>query len=80
MTKRLSGNAIPENASDFRLVGKKIYLAVRGMTEKNRFIRGLFAWAGFNSIGIEMESPPRFAGVLNASTGKVIDLALEGII
>jgi hypothetical protein len=80
LTNKLSGNAIPENASDFRLVGKKIYLAVRGMTEKNRFIRGLFAWAGFNSIGIEMESPPRFAGVLNASTGKVIDLALKGII
>ena len=76
---KLSGNAIPENASDFRLVDKKVYLAVKGMTEKNRFIRGLFAWAGFKSIGIPMERPPRFAGVSNASTGKVIDLALKGI-
>jgi dolichol-phosphate mannosyltransferase len=76
---KLSGNAIPENASDFRLVDKKVYLAVKGMTEKNRFIRGLFAWAGFNSIGVDMERPPRFAGVSNASTGKVIDLALKGI-
>ena len=76
---KLSGNAIPENASDFRLVDKKVYLAVKGMTEKNRFIRGLFAWAGFKSIGIPMERPPRYAGVSNASTGKVIDLALKGI-
>jgi dolichol-phosphate mannosyltransferase len=76
---KLSGNAIPENASDFRLVDKKVYLAVKGMTEKNRFIRGLFAWTGFKSIGIPMERPPRYAGVSNASTGKVIDLALKGI-
>lgn len=76
---KLSGNALPENASDFRLVDKKVYLAVKGMTEKNRFIRGLFAWAGFKSIGIPMERPPRFAGISNASTGKVIDLALKGI-
>jgi dolichol-phosphate mannosyltransferase len=76
---KLSGNAIPENASDFRLVDKKVYLAVKGMTEKNRFIRGLFAWAGFNSIGVPMERPPRFAGISNATTFKVIDLAIKGI-
>jgi polyisoprenyl-phosphate glycosyltransferase len=76
---KLSGNALPENASDFRLVDKKVYLAVKGMTEKNRFIRGLFAWSGFHSIGIPMERPPRFAGVSNAPTFKVIDLAIKGI-
>jgi dolichol-phosphate mannosyltransferase len=76
---KLSGNSLPENASDFRLVDRKVYEAVKRMTEKNRFIRGLFAWAGFKSIGLPMERPPRFAGVSNASTGKVIDLALKGI-
>jgi len=76
---KLSANSLPENASDFRLVDRKVYEAVKQMTEKNRFIRGLFAWAGFKSIGLPMERPPRFAGVSNASTGKVIDLALKGI-
>jgi dolichol-phosphate mannosyltransferase len=76
---KLSGNSLPENASDFRLVDRKVYEAVKQMTEKNRFIRGLFAWAGFKSIGLPMERPPRFAGISNASTGKVIDLALKGI-
>jgi dolichol-phosphate mannosyltransferase len=76
---KLSGDSLPENASDFRLVDRKVYEAVKQMTEKNRFIRGLFAWAGFKSIGLPMERPPRFAGVSNASTGKVIDLALKGI-
>jgi len=75
----LSDGAIPENASDFRLVDRKVYEAVRGMTERNRFVRGLFAWVGFKSIGVPMNRPPRFAGVSNASSMKVVELALKGI-
>ena len=76
---KLTDGRIPRNASDFRLVDRKVYLAVRGMTERNRFVRGLFAWAGFNSIGVPMERPPRFGGVSNAHTLKVLDLAFKGI-
>jgi glycosyltransferase involved in cell wall biosynthesis len=76
---KLTDGRIPRNASDFRLVDKKVYEAVRGMTERNRFVRGLFAWAGFRSIGIPMERPPRFGGVSNAHTFKVLDLAFKGI-
>jgi polyisoprenyl-phosphate glycosyltransferase len=76
---KLTDGRIPRNASDFRLVDKKVYEAVRGMTERNRFVRGLFAWAGFKSIGIPMERPPRFGGVSNAHTFKVLDLAFKGI-
>jgi glycosyltransferase involved in cell wall biosynthesis len=76
---KLTDGRIPRNASDFRLVDRKVYVAVRGMTERNRFVRGLFAWAGFNSIGIPMERPPRFGGVSNAHTFKVLDLAFKGI-
>jgi dolichol-phosphate mannosyltransferase len=76
---KLTDGQIPRNASDFRLVDKKVYLAVRGMTERNRFVRGLFAWAGFKSIGIPMARPPRFGGVSNAHTFKVLDLAFKGI-
>jgi glycosyltransferase involved in cell wall biosynthesis len=76
---KLTDGQIPRNASDFRLVDKKVYQAVRGMTERNRFVRGLFAWAGFKSIGIPMARPPRFGGVSNAHTFKVLDLAFKGI-
>jgi dolichol-phosphate mannosyltransferase len=76
---KLTDGRIPRNASDFRLVDRKVYVAVRGMTERNRFVRGLFAWAGFKSIGIPMERPPRFGGVSNAHTFKVLDLAFKGI-
>jgi glycosyltransferase involved in cell wall biosynthesis len=76
---QMTEGRIPRNASDFRLVDKKVYEVVRNMTERNRFIRGLFAWVGFKSIGIPMERPPRFGGVSNAHTLKVIDLAFKGI-
>ena len=79
LAENLTDGRIPRNASDFRLVDKKVYLAVRGMNERNRFVRGLFAWAGFNSIGIPMERPPRFGGVSNAHTFNVLDLAFKGI-
>jgi dolichol-phosphate mannosyltransferase len=49
------------------------------MDERNRFIRGLFAWVGFKSIGVEADRPPRFAGTSGAHSLKVVDLALKGI-
>lgn len=76
---KLTDGKIPRNASDFRLVDRVVYETVRDMKERNRFIRGLFAWVGFRSIGIPMERPPRFGGVSNAHTFKVIDLAFKGI-
>ena len=49
------------------------------MQERNRFVRGLFAWAGYKSIGIPHERPPRFGGESKAHSFKVLDLAFKGI-
>lgn len=76
---RLTGGRIPRNASDFRLVDRKVYNTINTIHERNRFVRGLFAWVGYKSIGIEFERPPRFAGESNAHTLKVLELALKGI-
>lgn len=75
----LTGNQIPRNVSDFRLLDKSAYIAIKSMKERNRFLRGLAAWVGFKSKGIPMERPPRFGGKSNADTFKVLDLALKGI-
>jgi glycosyltransferase involved in cell wall biosynthesis len=77
--KVLTDGRLPRNASDFRLVDKKVYLSVKTMSERNRFVRGLFAWAGFKSIGVPMVRDERFGGVSNAPTWKVVDLAVKGI-
>ena len=76
---KLTDDRIPRNASDFRLVDRKVYETVRRMDERNRFVRGLFAWVGFKSVGIEAERPPRFGGESKAYSLQVIDLAFKGI-
>jgi len=76
---RLTGDSIPQNASDFRLVDRKVYQVINTLDERNRFVRGLFAWVGFKSIGIEADRPPRFAGTSGARSFIVADLALKGI-
>jgi dolichol-phosphate mannosyltransferase len=76
---KLTDGRIPRNVSDFRLVDRRVYETVNTMEERNRFVRGLFAWVGFRSIGVEAERAPREAGVSGAHTFKVLDLALKGI-
>ncbi len=76
---KLTADRITKNASDFRLVDRKVYEAVRSMDERNRFVRGLFSWVGFKSIGLPMVRPPRFAGESKAYSFGVIDLAFKGI-
>lgn len=77
---RLTGNRIPSNASDYRLLDRKVYEVVRQMDERNRFVRGLVAWVGFQSVGVLAERPPRYAGKSNARTFVVLDLAIKGLL
>ena len=77
---KLTDDRITSNASDFRLVDRKVYEAVRTMDERNRFVRGLFSWVGFKSIGLPMVRAPRFAGESKAYSLKVLDLAGKGIL
>jgi glycosyltransferase involved in cell wall biosynthesis len=75
----LTDGKIPKNVSDFRLVDRSVYLSVRELKERNRFVRGLFSWIGYSSIGIPMVRAERFAGESKAHSLKVIDLAFKGI-
>jgi dolichol-phosphate mannosyltransferase len=76
---RLTEGTITRNASDFRLLDRGAYEAVRSLDERNRFIRGLASWVGFRSVGIPMVREPRFAGRSKAYTFRVLDLAMKGI-
>jgi dolichol-phosphate mannosyltransferase len=75
----MTDGRIPRNVSDFRLVDRKVYETVNIMEERNRFVRGLFAWVGFSAVGVEAERAPRTGGVSGAHTFGVIDLAFKGI-
>ena len=50
---------LPENAGDFRLIDRKVVEALKQLPERNRFMKGLFAWAGFRAVGVPYERPAR---------------------
>lgn len=77
--KFLTGNMIPENVSDFRLIDKKVLLTINSMEERNRFMRGMIAWTGFRSVGVEYERAQRFSGNSHAHFFKVLQLAARGV-
>jgi dolichol-phosphate mannosyltransferase len=76
---RLTDKAIPENASDFRLIDKKVYSIVNKMDERNKFLRGIIAWTGFKQIGIPFERPPRYAGESKANFFEALKVAMNGL-
>lgn len=75
----LTHEAIPKNASDFRLIDKKVYLIVNNMDEKNKFLRGIIAWTGFRQTGIPYERPARYAGEAKAGFCTALNVAMNGI-
>ncbi|MDD4409973.1 MAG: glycosyltransferase family 2 protein, partial [Candidatus Pacebacteria bacterium] len=75
----LTHEAIPKNASDFRLIDKKVYLIVNNMEEKNKFLRGIIAWTGFKQTGIPYERPARYAGETKAGFCTAFNVAMNGI-
>ena len=47
---------LPENTGDFRLMDRRVVAAIRGLPERSRFMKGLFAWAGYPSVGVPYAS------------------------
>lgn len=70
---------IPENVGDFRLMDKKVVEVIKMLPEKRRFMKGLFAWAGYKTTYVEYTRPERAAGVTKLNYWKLWNLALEGI-
>ncbi|MDL2263796.1 glycosyltransferase family 2 protein [Synergistaceae bacterium OttesenSCG-928-I11] len=59
---KFSQTKIPENVGDFRLMDRRVVDAVGALRERNRFMRGIFAWAGFKACAISFERERRSAG------------------
>jgi len=72
-------NMFPENASDFRLIDKKVYQTINQMGEQNKYLRGLIMWTGFKHIGITFNRKKRFAGKSKADFKAALSVALNGI-
>ena len=79
LANKLTGGLITRNASDFRLMDRKLYEVVRNLDERNRFMRGLVAWSGFTSQAVPVSRPPRFGGESKAFSIPVFGFAVRSI-
>ena len=76
---RLSSVKIPANVGDFRLMDRVVVDALKTLPERQRFMKGLFAWVGFKTETIEYVRAPRARGETKFSGLKLWNLAVEGL-
>lgn len=70
---------IPPDTGDFRLLSRKALLALRQLPERNRYMKGLFAWVGMETAVIEYDRAARASGVSKLDYLALARLAIEGI-
>jgi glycosyltransferase involved in cell wall biosynthesis len=77
---RLSSVDIPRDSGDFRLIDRKAVEAFCSMPERDRFVRGMFAWLGFRQAEVAFHRLPRLAGETKYPFWKMLRLAVNGAI
>lgn len=70
---------VPANAGDFRWMDRKVVDALRGLPERNRFMKGLYAWVGFRTVALPFVPQPRAAGKSSFNLRRLGSLALLGL-
>jgi dolichol-phosphate mannosyltransferase len=80
LINRLSDVEIPLDTGDFRLVDRKVVQAILRMPERHRLLRAMYSWIGFRQIGLRYKRAARFAGTTKYPLGKMISLAMDGIV
>lgn len=74
-----SSVTIREDAGDFRLMDRRVVAALSRLPERNRFLKGLYAWVGFRTEYLPYTPPPRAAGRSSFSLRSLRRLAITGI-
>lgn len=70
---------IRPNAGDFRVMNQKVVKALRALPERQRFMKGLYAWVGFNTVYLPFTADSRDTGESKFNYGSLFELALVGI-
>lgn len=75
----LSQTPIPHDTGDFRLLSRRALDALKGVRERQRFMKGLFTWVGFRQKSVIYARDPRFAGESKWNYWKLWNFAIDGI-
>jgi len=76
---RLSEVPIPEDVGDFRLLNRRTVDALNLLEERNRFMKGLFAWIGYRQVTLDYDRDARAAGATKWRYWGLWNFALEGV-
>jgi dolichol-phosphate mannosyltransferase len=79
LLKAIAEVEIPLDSGDFCVMRQCVVSVMRGMPERDVFVRGLRAWSGFRQIGIEYNRAARAAGETKYPFRKLVRLALDGV-
>ncbi len=77
---KLSPMHLPHNVGDYRLLDRQVVEAIKRMPERNRFLKGIFAWVGFRTVEIPFVRPERTVGSSSWNYWKLWNFALDGVI
>ncbi len=79
LVNRNAAVPIPVDAGDFRLMDRKVVDALKSLPERNRFMKGLYAWVGFRNEIIPYLPAERHAGTSSFSMRRLARLAFTGV-
>lgn len=79
LLNRISDTKLPVDTGDFRLIDRKVVNALNLMNEKNRYVRGMVAWIGFNQTPVLYDRDPRKAGKTKFNFFKIISFGTDGL-
>ncbi|RUL85595.1 glycosyltransferase family 2 protein [Tautonia sociabilis] len=79
MLRALSAIDIPLDTGDFCVMRRRVVEAMLTLPERNRFVRGLRAWVGYQQVGVPYERAARFAGAPKYTLRKLLGLAYDGL-
>lgn len=71
---------LPIDTGDFRLMDRKVVDALKQLHERNRFMKGLFAWVGFRTTTVYFDREHRIAGKSSFNFIKLARFAADGIV
>lgn len=70
---------MPANAGDFRLLDRCVVQALRRLPERARYMKGLFAWVGFSSVGVPYVPHSRLHGETHFKFKRLFSLAITAM-
>ena len=76
---KLSRVTIPPNTGDFRLIDRRVVESIKKMPERQRFMKGIFAWVGYKQTSILFDREPRYQGQTKWNYWKLWNFAIDGI-